>query len=116
MTPEDVALRAIRATQFDACDSLFWRVDDGTLSMFAVCSDTFAPACADCEPITADNVEAFEQAVADCVAIDPGEQYWGPLLFAARMRKARAIPSLTRDMPAEIRALFDAVTTEGATP
>lgn len=96
-----IALRVLRAIAGDPGrdngvdpDELFFnrRADDGGINISANCSDSFAWASADCEPITAENIAVFEQSVRDVVAADIYHSY--SLLFAARVR--RRVPVVRR--------------------
>lgn len=95
MTAEQdaVTLRVVKAIAGDYGkdngvdpDELLWFAnEDGSVRICANCSDFFAWASADAEPITPDNIEVFEQAVRDVVAADIWTGYsW---LFAVRMRR-----------------------------
>lgn len=57
----------------------------GEITLTADCSDFFSYATADAEPITAENVDLFEQCIRDLIAIDE----WGGYsrLFCIRIRK-----------------------------
>lgn len=112
---DEVAIRAMRATQFEACDRLFWRVDDGVLNVHVRCSDEFAYAAADCEPITAENIEVFERSIAECEALDWRFQPDGALLFVARVRKEMPLAAVLRDLDPRVRALVEAAV-KGPTP
>ena|SRR6266542_3781983 len=89
-----------------ASDELFlWRNDDGTVKIMANLNDTFYYACADCEPITADNLPLFEQSVRDTVRLDEYEHYG--LLFAVRVRKRLPLRPVYEAQSPELRALMD---------
>lgn len=94
----------------DTYDNLFWRVDDGTLSLYANVSDVFDWGSADCEPITADTLPVLEQAYADLKAIDAAE--YTAELYAARQRGVRpqgaAYPGDKSRAWREVSALYDA--------
>ena len=93
----------------DINDSLFWRTEwphgDKKIKFFAVCSDTFTWATADAEEITPENVHILEMAFAD-VSVVRCEKWWGPLLFAARVRGMRPMPKLA--IPDPLKELFNA--------
>ena len=74
----------------DPDELFFWRLTDGSVRIVANTSDTFDWATADGEAITADNIEAFEQAVRDVVAADLYGYY--STLFAVRLRKRLPMP------------------------
>lgn len=87
--PADLIRRVLVATGFDYTGELFWRHDNGVLSLYADCSDVFAWACADCEPIeTEADVALLEQCLRDLQAAT-GETYprWLTELYAARRRR-----------------------------
>lgn len=109
MISDETALRALRATQFDACDSLFWRVDNGALSMHVICSDDFSRGASDSEPITDENVADLERAVADVLSVCDLSQLDGTLLFVARVRRRLPLQSVLREMRPRVRALFEAI-------
>ncbi|MGW2721390.1 hypothetical protein [Streptomyces sp. NPDC001492] len=102
------------ADTYDA--SLFWRVDEGQLRLYANVNDVFAWGGADVEPITSDTLPALEQAYADLKAVG-GEDYAAEL-YAARQRQTRpqgaAYPTKTHDAWRKICALFDACGPERA--
>lgn len=105
--------RVLVTTGFDYTGDLFWRHDHGVLTMYANCSDFFAWACADCEPIeTAADVELLEQCLADLRSAT-GERYpmWLTELYAARRRGRRPATAFTApgnryDVGDGIRPLF----------
>lgn len=74
----------------DLRDSLFWRTDGkyAPVSFFINCSDVFAWGGADCEPLTADDVDNFVKALADTQAVG-GSNAYGPELYCARRRGMR---------------------------
>jgi len=105
--------RVMRAFGFghggaDACDALWWRTEaDGTVRLFALCSDFFHWATADCEEITPDDVDLVERCLADLTAID--ETWALGFLYAARKRHMRPLPALLNDEaehPPPLRDLF----------
>ncbi|MEU8968107.1 hypothetical protein AB0D11_02330 [Streptomyces monashensis] len=89
---------------------LFWRVDDGKLSLYANVSDVFAWGGADAEPITPDTLPALEKAFTDLKAIDA--DLYTAELYAARQRGERpqgaAYPDDKHQAWRQISALFDA--------
>ena len=116
----DQLRRVLIATEFDNCDSLFWRRSgsdgiEGDLQVFAQCSDFFTWGCADCEPIeTEDDVRLLEQARADLTAAT-GDKWpiWVTELYAARRRNqppASFMLSGRHAMDAEFIPLFPAPT------
>lgn len=111
--PADLGHFAVRVlsvvARYDCPEAIWWRVDGeyAPITFFAMCSDIFAWARADCEPVTADNLDAFERAFADVDKITSGDPTFAAPLFCARMRGERpqggAYPSDERLWP-----LFDA--------
>lgn len=92
----------------DLHDSLYWRTDGeyAPVTFFVNCSDLFAWGSADCEPLTAADVDDLRKALAD-VSEAVGSNSYGPELYCARRRKKRpqgaAYPGDERLWP-----LFDA--------
>lgn len=79
-----VVMRALSVTAFDNCDDIWWRVDGeyAPLTLFVNCNDLFFWACSDCETLTAENIDLFEQSYKD-------DENHGALLFCCRVRKMR---------------------------
>ena len=91
----DFIMRVFRVTAFDNCGDIWWRTDDkyAPLTIFVNCNDVFYWAMADCEEITPDNIDVFEQAYKDAAAAENDEYpSHGNDLFAARVRKMRPQP------------------------
>lgn len=106
---DDFVLRVLHATaRDDNHDDLWWRTDGGhaPITFFVKCSDVFASAYADLEPLTPDTIDEFEQAAAD-VREACGDATYAGDLYCARRRQTRpqgaAYPSDPRLWP-----LFDA--------
>ncbi len=87
---------------FNEDESLFLRgLEDGLLHAYMVINDVFMWGCADLEEITAENVDAFEQALKDVQAVNPASPETKPdgrnyqigndagVLFACRNREQR---------------------------
>lgn len=98
LTPLDVLIRVLMAVaKADAHDLIWWRnygeysgaVDPAPIAIFAVCSDVFEWATADCEQITESNIECFEKSLQDVLETSGGDPTWGAALFAARVRGMR---------------------------
>jgi hypothetical protein len=88
-------------------DELFiWRNADGTVRLMANLNDTFGYACADAEPITAENLHLFQQSVADVVRLDEYEHYG--LLFAVRVRRRLPLAAVYEARSPALRELMDA--------
>jgi hypothetical protein len=71
----------------DSYGDLFWRVDDGKLTLYANVSDVFMWGGSDVEEITRETLPELEQAYADLKAVG-GESFTAEL-YAARRRKMR---------------------------
>lgn len=109
-----------------------------TVKFFVGCNDLFYWACADCEELTPDNLPRLIQAcndIREAYGVPIGafpkpshnesqeerEQWnkdwdrwwhcleWANALFACRERKMRPQTPYYRNMPAELKPLFDAV-------
>lgn len=103
----DFITRVLRAFwSEDSNEIMFWRVDDNQPSFYVMCSDTFAPASADVEEITPDNVHILEQSIEDVKVIGNGWADWGFMLFCARVRGMRIMPWLR--LPEGLKEMFDA--------
>lgn len=101
MTADDTYAILRFAVKHEICDMLFWsgdagpfwkdpRPDIGELHCALNCNDLFEWACADAEEITVADLPAIEQAIADCLAVEPvGGMLDGCILYAARKRKMR---------------------------
>lgn len=112
MTELEFIRHVLRVTaQYETHDQIWWH-EDG--KFFVKCNDLFVWACADCEPLTPENLANFEKAHVDASAA--GDVDWGPSLFCARVRKERpqgaAYPK--GDDKAGIRALLNACGPERA--
>lgn len=87
----------------EECESLLWReAGSGELEFTVFCSDTFAWACADCEPISAGDLPALERAKADLPEGD-----W-PTLWVARKRGMRPMRRWLERCGGAERHLFEA--------
>ena len=71
----------------DIYGDLFWRVDDGTVRMFANVSDVFLWGGSDVEEITPATLPVLEQAYKDLKAV--GAEEFMSELYAARQRHVR---------------------------
>lgn len=110
LTPDQVLAVLKVAADADDFESLFWRFDDGQISMFANCSDFFAWATADCEEITGDDdITGLRQALTDLREV--GADWHWPALWVARKRKMRPQKPCYKDMTPTVAALFDACCT-----
>jgi hypothetical protein len=88
----EFVLRVLRTVAFDNCGDLWWRTDGeyAPVTFLVECSDVFWWGTADCEQVTPENVDAFEQAYRDAGAADKdyGLSHGGAL-FCARTRALR---------------------------
>jgi hypothetical protein len=97
--PYDFVMRVLIAfamSPHDLCEELSWRVDGqyAPITFLVNCSDTFAWATADCEPLTPETIDVFEQVVADIRAAVPDDAQravyvYAAMLYAARQRGMR---------------------------
>jgi hypothetical protein len=110
--------------KYDIHGDLHWNVRDGKVAFEANCSDLFWWGTADFEEITPENIHVLEQAFVDirtaCGKTDLPEQtpdgirvvskldYYGPDLFAARIRGMRPQGAVYREDNKDIWPLFDA--------
>ena len=93
----------------DLNQELSWVTDSasGPVRFYVDCSDTFAWATSDSEPLTPDNIGVFEQVLADLGTQDNCFMF-ASTLFAARVRGMRPMRlAYPKDSP-EVCALFDA--------
>lgn len=103
-------LRVLSATaSIDGHDEVIWWTT-GTcapITFLVLCNDVFDWGTADCEPLTPDNIDEFEQAITDVGLATQGDYTYVTTLFCARQRKRRpqgaAYPAEHRLWP-----LFDA--------
>lgn len=109
-----LAARALRATQFEGTDLLFWRLnedDRNQLDVYVDVSDVFAWGCADVELITGDNIVRLEDAMAEVVDM-VGDPYLGmsdaAILFAARERGTRSQAAMYKYIDKLLHPLFGA--------
>lgn len=102
MTDQSWILDLLRLFAFDDCESLWWRDDNGALTMQVFCSDTFYWATAASEVVTADDLPDLARAKADLPDDD-----W-PTLWVARKRQMRPMRAYCKGMSPERLALFDA--------
>lgn len=104
-----VALRAMRLTAFNNCEDLWWRVDNGVLSVMIHCNDIFTWGCADAEVLTEQNIDLLEQTFAECKEkFGVWGNLWAATLFCARSRKMRPQGAVYRHIDPEWHELFDA--------
>lgn len=113
LSPE-LLRRVLVTTGFEYTDQLFWREDNGLLTIYAECSDFFDWGCSDVEPIeTEADVDMLEQCLIDLRAAT-GDRYplWLTELYAARRRRRVPAPMMLGEgkyaMGAATEALFTA--------
>jgi hypothetical protein len=110
----EVALRAMRCCNgFSGpdADALWWRTDGeyAPVTMMVNCNDLFYWATADCEKITAANINGFEQAIADVVeAAGEDEVDAAPLLWVCRERQMRPQGAYYQHIDSRLHGLFNA--------
>jgi hypothetical protein len=102
----------------DTYEGLMWKVKGDTAQVFALCSDFFYWGTADCEEVTADDLDLLESCAADLKTV--GNEFLVGELFAARKRDMRPQHPVGRTYDREnrcyvgdlwspeLRALFDA--------
>lgn len=91
MSAEEFALRTLDVVaRSDLHGELWWRTDGGyaPATFWIKCSDVFAWGTADAEPVTADYLPAFEQALREVREVT-GNNSWGAELYCARRRGRR---------------------------
>lgn len=103
----ETIIRVLRATAFDSCDGIWWRLDDegDKLQMYANCNDFFYWGCADGEEITTENVALLELARSQLEAIE--EEMWTGLLFCSIARQMRPQGAYYKHLPEKTWPLFD---------
>lgn len=114
---DDIACRAIRVMAFpvhDDSELLWFRTDDGVISTFVRCNDTFAYASGDAEAITPGNVDSFEKALADYDAL--GREFgdfdglWATLVvWMAQQRNKRPLGPVWTDFEEPWKSQIEAL-------
>lgn len=111
-TPEvgdTLALRVLRVFAFEYCSDVFWREDDGVLSMHVQCSDVFFWGSSDSEEITGENVDLLEETFAECeVVFGRYQADEAGVLFVARVRGERPQGAYYANLGDAWTVLFDA--------
>lgn len=107
----DEILRVLHAVaEADHTDMIWWRTDDeyAPVTFLVNCNDCFYWATADCEEITPDKLQLFEQTLKDAkAACDGFGTIYAGELFAARCRKLRPQNASYALYPPEMWGLFD---------
>ena len=112
-TSYDAIIRAFRVCDGfggPTCDSLWWRTNGefAPVTLLANCNDLFHWACADCEPITDDNIQVLEAASSELNAISDKFRSFSVSLFCCRIRNMRPQAPYYKYIDADVRHLFDA--------
>lgn len=93
MTNAELFYEVGKLAEFDACSSIFFRLNEDNreqLDVYAECGDVFIWGASDVEPITEETLPVLRQAIADVEALGGmWSQGDGFLLYCARMRKMR---------------------------
>lgn len=116
MTPGLAAVVLAAFEKADSFDGLTWRVthkpgSEADVKLFALCSDFFHLATADCEEIEdIADIDLLERCLADLDGT--GEEIYLAELFAARKRKMRPLKNAYKGMAPAAAALFDGCSTE----
>jgi hypothetical protein len=128
----------------DQHEGFWWRANEKEYEPFKIlinCNDLFYWACADCEEVTPDTLDLFEQSIRDVHAL---HEQWGKafsarhrdktstgpveddppyvdtglglLLYCARVRKLRPQGAYYDAFPPAVAALFDAAGPEREKP
>ncbi|HEX7069877.1 MAG TPA: hypothetical protein VF190_03680 [Rhodothermales bacterium] len=101
----------------DLHDGFWWRANEPQYEPFKIlinCNDLFYWACADCEEVTPENLDALEQALRDVrdvkTAIEPEfiSMREALQLFCCRVRGMRPQGAWYDGFPPPLAALFDA--------
>lgn len=96
----------LRLFAFDDTESLWWRDDDGVLSFFVRCNDTFWWATADLAQILESDLPTLRQAKADTAGMD--HHWMWPILWVARQRETRPMRAFYKNVDEPLRTLLDA--------
>lgn len=109
VTELDFIHRVLRLFSDQECrDDLFFGYPDcngNNLYLGVICSDVFDWGCAGSEEITPENIGELERAVVD--AGKDRFDSWGFLLFCARQQKRLPQAPVMKEVPEELRALFE---------
>lgn len=93
-------------------NDIFWNTNEGgsPIRFFVNCNDLFYWAMADCEEITADNIETLEQSTRAVMMVNPDyrAKSYGSLLFCCRVRKMRPQGAYYEYIPENLHSLFNA--------
>lgn len=108
MTNEEFVMKVLRISiKYDAYDDLIWSFAEGSpffrddrdnstraLEPSIMCSDTFDYACADCEPITEENIDLWELSLKEAKEVNCFA--YGSILFVARQRKMSPLKEIIK--------------------
>ena len=89
-------------------DEIFWTVTDGVIQFQVDCSDLFYWACADCEPVTPENLSELERSYAEMRSLIP-DRHWesrAQELFACRVRGMRPQRPVLNKIEPKLLPLF----------
>lgn len=104
-SPEPFTAQVLQlVAKYDIHDSIFW---NSSLKFFVNVNDVFAWGTADLQEVTAENIDALEQAIIDCEKLSDVGEVYGGWLFAARIRKVRP-QGASYPEERELWPLFDA--------
>lgn len=103
LNPGEVASRVLAATSFDYCEDVWWRTDTeyAPVTFLVNCNDLFAWGFADCERITAENIDLFEECYES-----PCEH--SHVIFCCRSRGMRPQGAMYKHIPKELWPILDA--------
>jgi hypothetical protein len=104
----DYILRVLRLFQKIDTGGLLWHVDGDQVRFSADCSDCFAWASADAEPVDPGDLDDLGRAYKDLHSLPGGEEIWTTELYAARKRGERPMPRFMQEVPEAVRPLFEA--------
>lgn len=89
---------------------LFVRTDGeyAPWSVFVNCNDLFLWGCADCEPLTPENIDKFEATLDEVMQLDRGAVSLGSMLFCCRQRGLRPQLPIYESISEKFQPLFAA--------
>jgi hypothetical protein len=83
-------LRVLRLfDEYEIHNSLYWRVDGGSVSWFVLCNDLFYWGLSEQQAITPDTIDVLERSIKDCEAISQSTSQYGVDLYSCRVRGMR---------------------------
>lgn len=99
-------LDLLRLFAFNDTDNLWWRDEDGVLTFYVTCGDTFWWATADSEQVTESDLPELRQAKVDMTGMD--HDWMWPILWVARKRGMRPMRAFYGNIDGPMRVLLDA--------